>query len=139
MTLDHEHMEIAEIHCLIVPIILGETTRNHSELIAFLMWRIPQIMSKAMIEFNEGERIPSGVIATPVEEPDDLVPHTRVFTEARVTAHTLTVRSGPDETFELIRYISKDDIVRVYEEKTGWSCINPIDQYWVSSFWITPL
>lgn len=139
MVLDHEHSQIAEIHCLIVPMIIGETQRNYSEFIAFLLWRIPQIMSLVVREYNEGKRMPSGEQAVPVPEPDDPPLPMPKFTEAKVNAWVLTVRNGPDKSFKFVQYILKGDIVKVYETRAGWSSIDLILDRWVSSTYLTPL
>jgi len=136
---ENKEIHIAELSNLIVPMIIGETQRNYSEFIAYLLWRIPQIMADVVREYNEGERIPDDEQPDPPPEPDPPLVIEPTFSEAKVTAWVLTVRQGPDKTFKIVQYKLKNDIVKVYEGKTGWSRIDPILDRWVSSTYLTPL
>ena len=45
----------------------------------------------------------------------------------------LNVRSGPDNSFTLVKKLGRGVMVKVYEEKAGWCRIQPIEQHWVNS------
>ena len=136
---DDKEIHIAEVHNLIVPMIIGETQRNYSEFIAYLLWRIPTIMVDVVREYNEGARMPKNGEPDLPPEPDPPIVVEPKFTEAKVTAWVLTIRQGPDKSFKIVQYKLRNDIVRVYEAKAGWSRIDPILDRWVSSTYLTPL
>jgi hypothetical protein len=45
----------------------------------------------------------------------------------------LNVRSGPDNSFSLVKKLGGGVVVKVFEEKAGWCRIQPVEQQWVSS------
>jgi len=134
-----KEVHIAEIHCLIVPMIIGDVQRNYSDFIAYLLWRIPQTMVDVVREYNEGERMPDDGSVDPEPIPDPLPIDDLEFTEAKVNAWALTVRAGPNVQYRIIRYLIKGQRVKVYDTKTGWSTINFEGTEWVSSTYLTPL
>lgn len=54
-----------------------------------------------------------------------------------VKASALNVRSGPDKNQTILRVITKDTEVRVYQERNGWSKISNTAEEWVFSSLLT--
>jgi len=136
---DDKEIHIAEVHNLIVPMIIGDVQRNYSDFIAYLLWRIPQIMVDVVREYNEGERMPEGGQPDPPIEPEPPIVIEPEFTECKVNTWALTVRAGPDRIYKVVRYLVKGNVVKVYDYKTGWATLNSEGTEWVSSTYLTPL
>lgn len=73
-------------------------------------------------------------IQKPTEVPT-VIPTPQVIETRRVTAETLNVRTGPDETFPRVSdtlFLYAGEFLRVYEVKDGWLRIHPRWDWWVN-------
>jgi hypothetical protein len=59
----------------------------------------------------------------------------QTFKRAQVTASTLNVRTIASTSGEIVKKISQNEIVRVFEEKNGWGRIGPFTTT-TTSMWI---
>lgn len=61
------------------------------------------------------------------------------FINKKVNATTLNVRSGHGASFPVVRRLSNNSIVQVFNESNGWSRINLASEEWVSSQFLIPV
>ncbi len=129
-------LSTAKISNLIVPMIIGQTDKDYSLFIAYLLWRIPQIMGTIIQEYNDGARSPDDIELIEPNGPEEPPEPEPEFDEAIVTAHVLTVRNGPAARFHAIRYLRRNDKVKLYEYADHWAKISPDQSEWVSTTYL---
>ena len=129
-------LNTAKISNLIVPIIVGRTDQDYSLFIAYLLWRIPQIMGTIVQEYNDGARAPDDPHPDPDPDPDPEPEPEPEFGEALVTAYALNIRKGPNKHFEVVGHLFRNDMVQLYEIVEGWARINPDRQKWCSTVYL---
>ena len=118
---------------LIIPMIIERTGQNYSPFIAYVLWRIPQIMETIAQEYNDGARVPDDLDLLEPDEPEEPSEPEPEFDELIVTDYALTVRNGPAQRFYAIRYLRRGTMVEVYEIIEGWARISPDKQEWCST------
>ena len=135
-----EHIErplsTAKISNLIVPMIIGQTDRDYSCFIAYLLWRIPQIMGTIVQEYNDGARSPDDPHPDPDPDPDPEPEPEPEFDEAIVTAYALFVRSGPSVRFDVVGDRDEGDVVKIYEIVENWARIDPDKSEWACTLYL---
>jgi len=73
--------------------------------------------------------------AYPNPERGAIIPKIAIGTsmkQVRVTAYALNIRSGPGVSNPSLGFLKKDDIVTVYEIRSGWGRIDSEQQRWIS-------
>lgn len=129
-------LNTAKISNLIVPMIIGRTDKDYSLFIAYLLWRIPQIMGTIVQEYNDGARSPDDLELIEPDEPEEPPEPEPEFDMAIVTAFALTVRRGPDKRFDAIGFLRRNNMVKIYSIVEGWARIDPDNQEWVSTIYL---
>jgi rhodanese-related sulfurtransferase len=58
------------------------------------------------------------------------------YPQGTITLETINVRSGPGTANKIVDHLKKGDIIKIYEEKSGWYRIDKAEQKWVTGQYV---